>query len=162
MKAVVAAFNQEKALVGAFSVITNLRMELFEALLYTIHSAELGCVSIERCVAAWCSPAPGQPQRDTAGPRTGFPLLRLGDTGFRGGETVFVTGKYIVYAAKDSVRCVECWCMCRVAVCSAVPGAELCGAVSLVTTPALSLGCQLPLHSPHRYTHRLDTTHFTH
>ena len=33
MKAVVAAFNQEKALVGAFSVITNLRMELFEALM---------------------------------------------------------------------------------------------------------------------------------
>ena len=32
MKAVVA-FNQEKALVGAFSVITNLRMELFQALL---------------------------------------------------------------------------------------------------------------------------------
>ena len=32
MKVVVAAFNQEKALVGAFSVITNLRMELFEAL----------------------------------------------------------------------------------------------------------------------------------
>ena len=32
MKVAVAAFNQEKALVGAFSVITNLRMELFEAL----------------------------------------------------------------------------------------------------------------------------------
>ena len=32
MKAVVAAFNQEKALEGAFSVITNLRMDLFEAL----------------------------------------------------------------------------------------------------------------------------------
>ena len=32
MKAVVAAFNQEKAPVGAFSVITNLRMELFQAL----------------------------------------------------------------------------------------------------------------------------------
>ena len=31
MKAVVAAVNQEKALVGAFSVITNIRMELFEA-----------------------------------------------------------------------------------------------------------------------------------
>ena len=31
MKAVVAAFNQEKALVGAFSVITNLRLELFGA-----------------------------------------------------------------------------------------------------------------------------------
>ena len=35
MKAVVAAFNQEKALVGAFSVITNLRMELLEALVYS-------------------------------------------------------------------------------------------------------------------------------
>ena len=33
MKAVVAAFNQEKALVWAFSVISNLRMDLFEALL---------------------------------------------------------------------------------------------------------------------------------
>ena len=33
MKAVVAAFNQEKALVGAFSVITNLRMDLLEALM---------------------------------------------------------------------------------------------------------------------------------
>ena len=32
MKAVVADFNQEKALVGTFSVITNLRMDLFEAL----------------------------------------------------------------------------------------------------------------------------------
>ena len=36
MKAVVAAFNQEKALVGAFSVITNLRMELFEALCHDV------------------------------------------------------------------------------------------------------------------------------
>ena len=36
MKAVVAAFNQEKALVGAFSVITNLRMELFEALMLVV------------------------------------------------------------------------------------------------------------------------------
>ena len=35
MKAIVAAFNHEKALVGAFSVITNLRMELFEALTET-------------------------------------------------------------------------------------------------------------------------------
>ena len=35
VKAVVAAFNQEKALVGPFSVITNLRMELFGALLLT-------------------------------------------------------------------------------------------------------------------------------
>ena len=42
MKAVLAAFNQEKALVGAFSVITNLRMELFEALAWTQpHSSSL-------------------------------------------------------------------------------------------------------------------------
>ena len=34
MKAVVAAFNQEKALVGAFSVLTNLRMDLFQAIEY--------------------------------------------------------------------------------------------------------------------------------
>ena len=32
VKVVVAALNQDKALVGAFSMITNLRMELFEAL----------------------------------------------------------------------------------------------------------------------------------
>ena len=44
MKAVVAAFNQEKALVGAFSVITNLQMELFEALM-----GNLMVVSVEEC-----------------------------------------------------------------------------------------------------------------
>ena len=42
MKAVVAAFNQEKALVGAFSVITNLRMELFEALVDIYTAGDLG------------------------------------------------------------------------------------------------------------------------
>ena len=35
MKALVGAFNQEKALVGAFSVLTNLRMELFQGLVET-------------------------------------------------------------------------------------------------------------------------------
>ena len=35
VKAVVAAFNQEKALVGAFYMITNLRMDFFEALAMT-------------------------------------------------------------------------------------------------------------------------------
>ena len=59
MKAVVAAFNQEKALVGAFSVITNLRMELFEALL----EAEVrrdACLSVRseagarQAVVRWC------------------------------------------------------------------------------------------------------------
>ena len=44
MKAVVAAFNQEKALVGAFSVITNLRMELFEALEQVDREVMLACV----------------------------------------------------------------------------------------------------------------------
>ena len=43
MKAVVAAFNQEKALVGAFSVITNLRMELFQALENTEQLGMVGC-----------------------------------------------------------------------------------------------------------------------
>ena len=41
MKAVVAAFNQEKALVGAFSVIKNLRMEIFEALAWTQLTARM-------------------------------------------------------------------------------------------------------------------------
>ena len=48
MKAVVAAFNQEKALVGAFSVITNLRLELFEALVSTVCGVRVPGLSIER------------------------------------------------------------------------------------------------------------------
>ena len=48
MKAVVAAFNQEKALVGAFSVITNLRVELFQALVMS-ESVMLG-----RTVSCYC------------------------------------------------------------------------------------------------------------
>ena len=43
MKAVVATFNQEKALVGAFSVITNLRMDLFEALVDTVLDIVIHC-----------------------------------------------------------------------------------------------------------------------
>ena len=39
MKAVVAAFTQEKALVGAFSVITNLLMDLFEVLTWSSSSS---------------------------------------------------------------------------------------------------------------------------
>ena len=50
MKAVVAAFNQEKALVGTFSVITNLRMELFEALLTaTVRAVMVMVVTLIRC-----------------------------------------------------------------------------------------------------------------
>ena len=41
MKAVVAAFNEEKALVGAFSVITNLRIDLrFNALVDTVDTLD--------------------------------------------------------------------------------------------------------------------------
>ena len=40
MKAVVAAFNQKKALVGAFSVITNLPMEHFEALVLAVSGCQ--------------------------------------------------------------------------------------------------------------------------
>ena len=42
MKALVGAFNQEKAL-GAFSVITNLRMELFEALVSSFSPPKHHC-----------------------------------------------------------------------------------------------------------------------
>ena len=41
VKALVAAFNQENALVGAFSVITNLRMDLFESLLSRLAAPDL-------------------------------------------------------------------------------------------------------------------------
>ena len=51
MKAVVAAFNQEKALVGAFSVITNLRMELFQALEFILQ-AESGAAMCPNCLLA--------------------------------------------------------------------------------------------------------------
>ena len=47
MKAVVAAFNQEKALVGAFSVITNLRMELFQALVAAAAGVALLCSAVD-------------------------------------------------------------------------------------------------------------------
>ena len=51
MKAVVAAFNQEKALVGAFSVIMNLRVELFEALLFNVSDGSFSCGFIKIVVA---------------------------------------------------------------------------------------------------------------
>ena len=56
MKAVVAAFNQEKALVEAFSVITNLRMELFQAL---VTSQELRLTPVLLAVTVWAQLAVG-------------------------------------------------------------------------------------------------------
>ena len=56
VKAVVATFNQEKALVGAFSVITNLRMELFQALVTAQAQAQAGmrCIMYEDILYALC------------------------------------------------------------------------------------------------------------
>ena len=60
MKAVVAAFNQEKALVGAISVITNLRMELFQALLHRQQQGNCWCVAA--VAGGWAGPGPGWPR----------------------------------------------------------------------------------------------------
>ena len=61
VKVVVAACNQEKALVGAFSVITNVWMDLFEALLATVSTRAVfccGCVLTPQlpCSACWLQP----------------------------------------------------------------------------------------------------------
>ena len=45
------AINQEKAQVGAFSVITNLRMQLFEAL---VSSLDIVSAAVLGCLAAGC------------------------------------------------------------------------------------------------------------
>ena len=80
MKAVVDAFNQEKALVGAFSVLTNLRMELFQALLSIVHPLDQSETS-----TSWTNDSsPGQeaPHRlDVVGeedPAEAAPQLQLG------------------------------------------------------------------------------------
>ena len=52
VKAVVAAFNQEKALVGAFSVITNFRMELFGALFLAVKMKISNDVAAQLAAAA--------------------------------------------------------------------------------------------------------------
>ena len=50
MKAVVADFNQVKTLVGAFSVIRNLRMEVFEAPVTTqLHSSPQLVIFVLTC-----------------------------------------------------------------------------------------------------------------
>ena len=57
MNAVVAAFNQEKALVGAFSVIANLRMDLFEALVSTQPGLQTGDNQSNAIIVKHISPA---------------------------------------------------------------------------------------------------------
>ena len=46
--------NQEKALVGAFSVITNLRMDLFEALLCSVFTCSQSDVYMMIHMVMWC------------------------------------------------------------------------------------------------------------
>ena len=62
MKAVVAAFNQEKAPVGAFSVITNLRMELFEALVSSGQQCSGGAGAVTDRDVVWGRSASWSPQ----------------------------------------------------------------------------------------------------
>ena len=85
MKAVVAAFNQEKALVGAFSVITNLRMELFEALEVIPPHSVRHCISV--CAGAGCRERARARDRGTVPVRLLLLLLRQGlVAGHRGAE----------------------------------------------------------------------------
>ena len=73
MKAVVAAFNQEKALVGAFSVITNLQMELFEALLDTFDNLPFIIVDVELVVGVAGGDA-GHEDGEEAAEEAGHPV----------------------------------------------------------------------------------------
>ena len=68
MKAVVAAFYQEKALVGAFSVITNLWMELFQPVVVTGG----GGGGVARGVVATCAAVGGPLQQTSSFPRAWF------------------------------------------------------------------------------------------
>ena len=91
MKAVVAAFNQEKALVGAFSVITNLRMELFWS---TSAQCPAGCSGRDLEMDTHQHPhwIPGMESRITA-PESGdhAPLLSLTTMAFHSDLLLFVT-----------------------------------------------------------------------
>ena len=75
MRAVIAAFNQEKALVGAFSVITNLRMDLFEALVKWRLLRDGVCLHGGLALL--------RPVRDLLGPAAGRPLRPGPDNGRR-------------------------------------------------------------------------------
>ena len=54
-----AAFNQEKALVGAFSVITNIRMDLFEALVTSLLTLYHPLLPALACLCRHCQPVLG-------------------------------------------------------------------------------------------------------
>ena len=55
VKALVGTFNQEKALVGAFSVITNLRMDLRLEFYYTLLTPAACSTSLQHPATAPCS-----------------------------------------------------------------------------------------------------------
>ena len=71
MKAVVAALNQEKALVGAFSVITNLRMEALVVMQMVDSCAGLNC------------PQQGSTSDQTNVPEITLPALLRAQSGLR-------------------------------------------------------------------------------
>ena len=85
MKVLEGAFNQEKALVGAFSVITNLRMQLFEALVLVPHDPAGADGSVGHAALAaggWdCSPLGGE-----AWPGDGAVGVHLDGDGVAAGE----------------------------------------------------------------------------
>ena len=66
MKAVVATFNQEKTLVGAFSVLTNLRMELFQALVRMLDTLQ----AIISCLMSSSNSCPNSSRRVLQIPRS--------------------------------------------------------------------------------------------
>ena len=76
MKAVVAAFNQEKALVGAFSVITNLRMQFgCNFLRHYLHPRSPSLHSLAHLEAPPLPPRPATSKKRLeagAGPRHGY------------------------------------------------------------------------------------------
>ena len=102
VKAVVAAFNQEKALVGAFSVLTNLRMELFQALLVSL---------LARCrcgVAATLT----QPSSDTSFVNVNLMIL---DSGTNIAASILCAANKLgfIIIGKGSVFSVECQSLCH-------------------------------------------------
>ena len=94
MKAVVAAFNQEKALVGAFSVITKLRMELFQALEDPVPRVARLCFlpSVGTALARMCA------SLDTF-PRNACSRTLQPDIG-----STFVTGIHLLYVILTCLR----------------------------------------------------------
>ena len=92
VKAVVAAFNQEKALVGAFSVITNLRMGLHLNLQWYNNSQHI----------TLCQEPPADPPRSGGQPRV-RDALQPHQAGSGSGESVVMVS-YLCLTRKSAAR----------------------------------------------------------